>query len=365
MTLFLAGDVMTGRGVDQILAHPLPPRLHEPYVRDAREYVRLAEGVSGAVPRGADPAYPWGDALAVWDSIAPTLRIVNLETSITRRDDHDSRKSVHYRMNPANAACLTAARCDICVLANNHVLDYGREGLAETLDTLARAGITAAGAGRDEEEAMRPAIAALEDGRRAIVAACAHEDSGVPRDWAARGGRSGIHLLPDLSESTAEAVAVRVSALKHEGDVAVVSIHWGDNWGYDVPLAHAAFAHRLVDRGVDVVHGHSSHHPRPIEVYRHSLILYGCGDFLNDYEGIPGYEQYRGDLVLMYFPSFDPASARLSALRMIPMRISALRLRRAGMEDARWICDTLQRISEPLNARLTVSGDGSLELVPA
>jgi len=355
---------MTGRGIDQILAHPSPPDLHEPYVRDAREYVRLAEMVSGPIPRGAGPAYPWGDALALWDRIAPAVRIVNLETSVTRSDAHDPRKSIHYRMNPANIGCLKAARCDVCVLANNHVLDYGREGLAETLEALAREGITAAGAGRDEEEAVRPAIAALAGGRRVIVAACAHDDSGVPRDWAARGERSGIHLLPELSESAAAAVAARVATVRRAGDVAVVSIHWGDNWGYGVPPAHAAFAHWLIERGVDVVHGHSSHHPRPVEVYRHKLILYGCGDFLDDYEGIPGYEHYRSDLVLMYFPVLDPASARLSRLRLIPMRISGLRLRRAAMEDARWMCDTLQRVSEPLDARLTVIGDGSLELVP-
>jgi poly-gamma-glutamate synthesis protein (capsule biosynthesis protein) len=64
ITLFFAGDVMTGRGVDQILAHPSAPEIHEPYVTDAREYVRLAEQVSGPVPRRATPDYIWGDALA-------------------------------------------------------------------------------------------------------------------------------------------------------------------------------------------------------------------------------------------------------------------------------------------------------------
>ena len=71
------------------------------------------------------------------------------------------------------------------------------------------------------------------------------------------------------------------------------------------------FAHWLVDGGVDIVHGHSSHHPRPIEVYRDRLILYGCGDFIDDYEGIEGYEQYRDDLVLMYFATLSPATGEL------------------------------------------------------
>src|SRR5512139_3377489 len=117
-TLFLAGDVMTGRGVDQILAHPSAPELHEPFVTDAREYVRLAEHASGPVPRGVAPDYIWGDARAEWESMAPAARVVNLETSITRSDDYE-RKGINYRMHPDNIDCLRAARLDVCTLANN------------------------------------------------------------------------------------------------------------------------------------------------------------------------------------------------------------------------------------------------------
>ena len=74
----------------------------------------------------------------------------------------------------------------------------------------------------------------------------------------------------------------------------VASVHWGSNWGYDIPREQTVFAHRLIDEaGVDIIHGHSSHHVRAIEVYKDRLILYGCGDFLNDYEGISGYEEFR------------------------------------------------------------------------
>jgi poly-gamma-glutamate synthesis protein (capsule biosynthesis protein) len=107
LTLFLAGDVMTGRGVDQILSCPLPPVLHEPYVDDAREYVRLAEAASGPVPRGVNPAYIWGDAFAEWQRVAPAARIVNLETAITCSNGYCRHKSIHYRMHPDNIACLT------------------------------------------------------------------------------------------------------------------------------------------------------------------------------------------------------------------------------------------------------------------
>ena len=354
---------MTGRGVDQILRHPSLPGLHEPFVRDAREYVRLAEGVSGAAPRAADPAYIWGDAVGEWEREAPKVRIVNLETSVTRSDHHAPRKSIHYRMHPDNIDCLTAARFDVCVLANNHVLDFGRRGLLETLHTLKQSGIMTVGAGRNVEEATRPLVHVVPGGGRLTIGAYAHESSGVPHDWAARDNTAGVNVLPDLSNMTAAALAARVAGHKRPGDIAIVSIHWGDNWGYDVPRQHIAFAHRLVEGGIDIVHGHSSHHPRPIEIYRERLILYGCGDCIDDYEGISGYERYRDDLVLMYFPSLDPATGALVTLRMTPMRIRKLRLNRPSENDARWLCDTLNRMNDAFQARVELRPDGTLSLV--
>jgi poly-gamma-glutamate capsule biosynthesis protein CapA/YwtB (metallophosphatase superfamily) len=88
-------------------------------------------------------------------------------------------------------------------------------------------------------------------------------------------------------------------------------VHWGSNWGYNVLPDQIRFAHDLIDGGVDVVHGHSSHHSCPIEMYRDKLILYGCDDLINDYEGITGYDQYWGDLSLLYFASVEPDTGGL------------------------------------------------------
>ncbi|HLG58343.1 MAG TPA: CapA family protein [Vicinamibacterales bacterium] len=361
ITLFLAGDVMTGRGIDQILTRPSAPELHEPYVTDAREYVRLAEQISGPVPRGVGSDYIWGDALAEWARMAPAARLVNLETSITHSGEHEP-KSINYRMHPDNVGCLRAARLDICILANNHVLDYGPAGLIETLETLRKADVRAVGAGRNRDEAMNPVVHALPGGQHLIVGACAHESSGVPDHWAALTGVPGVNLLPDLSDETAADVAARVARHKLPGDVAVLSIHWGGNWGYDVPRQHINFAHRLVEGGIDIVYGHSSHHVRPIEIYRDRLILYGCGDFIDDYEGITGYERYRDDLVLMFFPSVSQQTGRLLMLEMTPLQIRHMRLNRASLADGRWICDTVNEISRPFGAHVALTEHGALRL---
>jgi poly-gamma-glutamate capsule biosynthesis protein CapA/YwtB (metallophosphatase superfamily) len=365
VTIFLCGDVMTGRGVDQILPHPGDPRLREGYLHDARAYVRLAEAVSGPIPRPAGYAWPWGDALAMLDSLAPDARVINLETSITRRDTFAPGKGIHYRMSPANVGCLTAVRPDVCALANNHVLDFGRDGLADTLAALGNAGLVAAGAGLDEIRAGQPVAVEVAGRGRVLVLSCGAPSSGIPPEWAAGPGRPGLNLLPDLSARTADQLIGQLRRARQPGDVLVVSIHWGPNWGYDVPADQVGFAHRLLDGGADVIHGHSSHHPRPVEVYRGKLILYGCGDCIDDYEGISGYPEYRDDLRLLYFAAVAPGSGRLAGLRMVPMQARAMRLRRAAGQDSQWLAGVLQRISHRFGTRVDLAPDGLLAISPA
>jgi poly-gamma-glutamate synthesis protein (capsule biosynthesis protein) len=95
-----------------------------------------------------DFSYIWGDALKAFARLAPDVRIINLETAVTTSDAAWPGKGIHYRVHPANIACLTAAQIDCCVLSNNHVLDWGYAGLAETLATLRSVHVQTAGAGR-------------------------------------------------------------------------------------------------------------------------------------------------------------------------------------------------------------------------
>jgi poly-gamma-glutamate synthesis protein (capsule biosynthesis protein) len=363
LTLFLCGDVMLGRGVDQVLARPGDPRLKESYVRDARRYVDLVEELRGPLPVPVEDAWPWGDALDVLDVTDPDVRILNLETTVTSSDDFAPGKAVHYRMSPANLGALTIARPDVCALANNHVLDFGRTGLLDTLDALAGSGIRTAGAGRDLDAARRPAVVDLPHGRRVLVVAVAAGSSGVPAGWRAGPRAPGIDRVDRLSPAAADVVTERVRALRRPGDVVVVSVHWGPNWGYEVPEEQERFARRLVDGGVDVVHGHSSHHPKQIEIYRDRLILYGCGDFIDDYEGIAGYEEFRDDLRLMYLPVLD-GSGRLLELRMAVLQAQRMRLVHAEVEDTRWVRDLLDELSAPHAGPVEVGPGGLLTMRP-
>jgi poly-gamma-glutamate synthesis protein (capsule biosynthesis protein) len=358
VVLFLSGDVMTGRGVDQILPAAGDPRLWEQYAASATDYVALAEAASGPIPQPVDFSWPWGDAMQVLDELAPDLRIVNLETSITSSDDFQPVKAVLYRMHPGNVSCLSTARLDACTLANNHVLDFGVGGLEETLEVLASAGLRTTGAGLDEQQAWRPVVLNARD-RRVLLWSVGSSSSGVPHSWAAGPEGAGVAFLSEHSETDAEVLCERVRRAKKPGDIAIVSVHWGSNWGYRVPREQVRFAHRLIDNGVDVVHGHSSHHPRPIEVYRDRLVLYGCGDLINDYEGIGGHERFRGDLRLLYLVRLDPAGG-LDELQMVPFQSRQLRLRHATEQDARWLHRVLRTACSGFGSRVDLALDASL-----
>jgi len=359
LRIFLCGDVMLGRGLDQALAHPGDPELRERYVGSALGYVRLAERANGPIPRPMADAEPWGAALDAWRELAPDVRLMNLETAVTTCGGFVS-KGVNYRMNPANLPALIASGVDAVSLANNHVLDFGPEGLLETLGALSAQGVRFAGAGRTLAEAQAPAVIPI-GGGRVLFYAIAGEDSGVPEAWAAGPRTPGVELQA-FTPRSARALARRIAAERRPGDVAVVSVHWGSNWGYEVPEPHRRFAHELIDSGeVAIVHGHSSHHPRPIEVRRGCLILYGCGDFLNDYEGIRGYEEFRSELTAMYFADVDAGTGALRRLQLAPMRIRRFRLESAPCDEAEWLAATLSRESRLFGVGFARKASGLIE----
>jgi len=361
--IFMCGDVMTGRGIDQVLPHPTDPRIYEPYLKSARGYVKLAEEENGPIRQPVSFAYIWGDALEELDRAAPHVRLINLETSVTNSNDYWKGKGINYRMHPQNIASLTAAGIDACSLANNHVLDWGYAGLSETLESLKTVNIQTAGAGQNIIEAGAAAVLPVAGNGRVLVFAFGLADSGIPLAWAAGQNRPGVNLLPDLSAKSVRHIQRKIQEVKRAGDIVAVSIHWGGNWGYDISREQTRFAHRLIDDGaVDIIHGHSSHHVKAVEVYRGRLILYGCGDFLNDYEGIGGYEEFRADLSLMYFATVNSANGKLVSLQMTPTQIRRFKVNRASGAAAIWLMNTLNREGASLGTRVKLDSNNHLIL---
>ncbi len=170
-------------------------------------------------------------------------------------------------------------------------------------------------------------------------------------------------MLSELSDAEALRIADQITAIKHPDDLVVVSIHWGSNWGYQIPSEQRAFAQTLIDKAeVSIIHGHSSHHPKAVEVYHNRLILYGCGDFLNDYEGIRGYERYRDDLALMYFADLELGNRILQALKIVPLHIKRFRLSRASSRDVTFVQQTLDRESRQFGTRVALEPGDQLSV---
>jgi poly-gamma-glutamate capsule biosynthesis protein CapA/YwtB (metallophosphatase superfamily) len=295
--------------------------------------------------------------------VVPDLRIVNLETSVTKCDDYWKSKGINYRMNPENIPCITAGKIDCCSLANNHVLDWGYKGLIETLETLKKVNVKSAGAAQNLIEAETPAVMEVQGKGRVIVFSFGSVRSGIPFSWAATEGKPGVNLLKDVSDKTVRYIKEKVQKVKQRGDIVVASIHWGSNWGYEIPREQTEFAHKLIDNAsVDVIHGHSSHNIKGIEIYKDKPVIYGCGDFLNDYEGVSGYKDFRDDLGMMYFVCMDPLNRELVYLRMTPTQIKRFRVNRASRAEVFWLRDTLNREDKNFGTRVELNEDNTLTL---
>jgi cyanophycin synthetase len=366
LKLFFAGDVMLGRGIDQVLPSPCNPRLYEHWrnITDAREFVRRAQQKHGEIDSERDIAYVWGDALADLTAFAPDLKLINLETALTTHDRHWPGKRIHYRMNPQNIGVLQHAAIDFCALANNHVLDWDRAGLAETIRTLDEVGIRHAGGGANQAESESAAIFKVPGKGRVIVLSMGTRSSGIPLEWGAGHDRPGINLV-DLKDARVDEIRERLAHFTQPGDIKIVSIHWGGNYEAVIPQDQREFARELIERaGVDVVHGHSSHHVRGIEVYNDKLILYGCGDLVNDYEANekpPEVRKLAPDLGLMYFVRISPETGYLTDLQMIPTKMRRLRVTRGDADDADRLTAVLNRECIELGT-VVVNEGGTLRL---
>jgi len=289
--LALIGDVMLGRGVNEEIAARPPETFW---------------GATLPVLRGADAV------------------LANLECAITSRRTAwwKTPKVFHFRADPAAINVLLSARVRCVSLANNHTLDFCEEGLAETMDLLAAAGIAYAGAGRNLEEAMRPALFDVGDLRIGMISLTDNEPP-----FAASLTHPGTFYWPIRRWPTD--LAPVEQSLKDARDagarLVILAMHWGPNM-----LTHACdefctFAHAAIDRGIDLVFGHSAHIFQGVEQYRDRLILYDTGDFIDDYVVDP---RLRNDWSFVFLIEADHAG-RLHRLRLVPVR-----LRYAGVDLA-------------------------------
>jgi len=231
--------------------------------------VLLAEGVGQAIASHG-PEYPWQDAA---DQIrGADLAIANLECPVSAGGQPEPGKEYTFRADPGALAGAVKAGLDVFTLANNHVLDYGREALLDTVRHLEEKGLSHAGAGAGEAGAVKPALLNVKDKKVAVLAFSRI----IPRsDWIATPEQHGVasgHHYQLMLESVREAAA--------GSDLTVVSLHWGNEYDDFPGPGEVKLAHELVDAGADVVVGHHPHVLQGIEIYKGRIIAYSLGNFI-------------------------------------------------------------------------------------
>lgn len=309
LRLVFAGDVMLGRGVNEMLPHTA---------------VR----------------YPWGNTLRILREA--DFRLCNLECAISDRGEPWPEKVFHFRTDSANVAVLGAAHFNAVSLANNHALDFGYEALSDTLTILDAAGIAHAGAGMNLSDAFEPAIVKVGGAKIGLVAFTDNE----PR-WEAGAARPGIAYVPvDFEEERAEHLFQTIAEAKRRCDILTVAAHWGPNWGYEPPPRQIPFAHRMVEMGADIIFGHSGHVFRAVETYRGRPILYCTGNFVDDYAVD---EQERNDESFIFL--VDRGSTGIQRLRLYPTVIEQCRVLLAEGDRASEIAYKMTRLCQKMGTQ--------------
>jgi poly-gamma-glutamate synthesis protein (capsule biosynthesis protein) len=279
----------------------------------------------------ASPDYPWGNTLPLFRTA--DARICNLECVIADSGTPWQPKVFNFRSDARNVQVLKVAGIDCVSLANNHTLDYGYGALLEMLDVLDGARIKHAGAGANIRAARQPIGFQVGNLLVGLVSFTDNEPQ-----WEATHHKPGVFYVPiDLHDRRAKKLQEIVGHVKARVDLVIVAAHWGPNWGRRPQPGHVPFAHALVEAGADIIFGHSCHVFQGIEFYRGAVILYSCGDFVDDYRI---HEIERNDQSFIFMVEIE--GGQIVRLKLYPTVISRYQVRLARDADAEGIARKMQ-----------------------
>lgn len=311
----------------------------------------LGGDVSAALAQHG-PAWLLGDCL---DHLQRADAVIaNLESPITSNAAPWRRtfKFYHFKAEPSAVKLLQAGNVRAVCLANNHMLDYGKRGLTDTLTALEGAGIAGVGAGRDLAEARAGRILNVAGMKVGLVAAT----DGMP-EFTASEGAAGTHVL-DFRAGNTEWIARAVSDLRRAGAVLIVlSIHWGPNLRRSPSTRFRAFARDAIDVGVDVIHGHSAHVAHGVERHGAGIVLYDTGNFIDDYWKIPFRRTTSSFIWLL-----DVRPGARLGLTLVPVLTKPLPLRLAGGAPRRDLVGHMRALCARLGTPTQETDDGLIVL---
>lgn len=275
LVIGLGGDLMIGRLVNEYLdSHP--------------------------------PSYVWGNLHSLLHKM--DLNLVNLETTLTRSEKIVP-KVFNFKADPEKVSVLIEGPVHVVNTANNHILDFSKEGLLETLQTLDKAHILHVGTGKNLAQAREPVIIEKKGIKIGILGCTDNEPS-----WKATASRPGTNFIEVGNLRT---LRKSIASLRKQVDLLILSMHWGPNMRKRPHPSFRAFAHDLIDLGVDILHGHSAHVFQGVEIYKKKLILYDNGELIDDYRVDP---VLRNDRSFFFVVKVNEKG--VVSLQMFPILIS-------------------------------------------
>jgi poly-gamma-glutamate synthesis protein (capsule biosynthesis protein) len=196
------------------------------------------------------------------------LRLANLETVLTRRDERVGRMGSYLRADPEAIEVLERGGFDVVTCANNHCLDFGPEALRDSAERLRAAGLSVCGVGATPEEARAPVVRTVNGVRVGVLGYC--------DDWKPVGEEPTFMPAGAVDAD----ILADIAALRARVDVVVLQLHWGWEWAVHPLLTHRDRARRFAESGADLVLCHHAHVPMAVEAWGRSLIAHGLGNFL-------------------------------------------------------------------------------------
>ncbi len=302
----------------------------------------------------------------IWGGVLPLLRaadavFANLESPLTASRDawRRSWKMFHFRADPAAVGMLSSANLRFVSLANNHILDFRAQGLFDTMQHLDAAGILHAGAGRNAEQAAAPAVLALPAMRVGVFAA-----TDTMRSFASGADTPGTNYIEIAGPSAGlDSIARSAAALRREGvSPIVLSLHWGPNMRLRPRARFRAFARAAIERGIDIVHGHSAHVFQAVESHRGGVILYDTGNFIDDHWNFWNFGTYwnfpfrHDDWSFVFLVDVEAGQPR--RLRMVPVRTRPWPLSLAKGKTLEAIAARIERLSAASGAPIARTEEG-------
>ncbi len=298
----------------------------------------------GAAPflktRGAD--YPFREVKDVL--LKADIVTFNLEAPFTI-NGRAFKKKFTFKVDPGFAESIVHAGFDVASLANNHILDFGEEGLVSTLKVLDSLKIAHTGAGLNREEAEKPAVI-KRNGKS--VGFLSYSLTYPSEFWA--GSKKCGTAYPSFNR-----VRKSINDLKSRCDFVVVQFHWGSELRTTPKSYQKWFAHASIDAGADIVIGHHPHVLQGIEIYKGRLIAYSLGNFV-----FGSYSRKVKDSIILKI-WFDKKGPLLS--EVIPVSVNNYRVlfkpEILRTEKKKNVVDMIERISAPLNhGQEIISNDG-------